>query len=224
MRCVNRADFETLETIWVIPPEDWVSWFQDGCLYGASCVSLGRWLHQSTRNPYTNQEFGAKSIQALWERVGNTEVKEEWTWENAPYQEMVVHLSHLLRVYYGYCVPPWIMGLSVGEWVDWVTELNECPRGLLEECGCLEAPSPQELWFIVGDTIEEKKRLVLSWCIQCLVGHGSEDVRKTVAVWFMRCLARIVPDIPGMEEEGRVQEPLRFSPPRRVLNWLRLNL
>lgn len=228
INCVNRTDFETLETIWVISPKNWVSWVQDGCLYGASRQSLQRWLSRFSRNPYTNQEIGFELLRTLWERVNSDdcyyEEEPKWLWENASYQEMVIHLSHLLSMYYGYCVPCWIMELSVGKWVDWVNELNECPRSLLSQCDCLDAPSPQELWYIVGDTIEEKKRLVLSWCIQCLTGHENEDVRKTVAVWMMRCLARFVPDIPGMEEEGQVQEPLPLSPPPRILRWFQFNL
>lgn len=220
LRVNNREDFCTLQNIFTIPNDEWFVW--KGCnnqYYGCSRSSIFDWLENSNINPYTNEIFAEEELNNIRSRLQGYKSELNESWENKDLRSLIfLFCTKLVELEY-YGNPNWLLELNDMEWVDWVHELDECissvPVQTLQQMNLLDLTSFKELWFIVGDTLEEKKRQVMSACIHLLSVKG-EDERKLCALWIVQSLGKIVDGIPGTSSET--------ASPRQENNQLWLTL
>lgn len=210
----NRTDFASLDSVLFIEPKDWFCWYcpQSSCYYGCDKQSMKDWLEKSSKNPYTNDDFSERELKQIKRKLELTELSNRVNWENGSLFDMIVYLCTCLEDTDNYTNPQWFLNLQNHEWLDWIEELDDMIQRTSEQqlvqMNVHTLSSFHDLWFLFGDTIEDKKKQVISGCIQLIISSQSLEDRKLGATWVLQTLGRIIEGIPGTSPgESEVNSP-----------------
>lgn len=199
----NRADFVTLDGVFLIEPNDWFCWFSPRvkCFYGCSKQSLKDWIINSSKNPYTNEDFEIEELAHIRRRLEVVNPSGRVNWENGTLFDMIIYLCTCLEDTDNYTNPNWFLNLENVEWVDWIEELddtiNRVSEDQLNRMRIEHLSSFHDLWYILGDTVDDKKRQVISGCIQLITSPQNLEDKKLGAMWILQTLGRVIEGIPG---------------------------